>query len=201
MKRFFVTGITLIGLSACYTAPDIAPPPEISGNYVLDPEHASVIWTISHVGLSNFTARFDDISGDLAFDAENPQNSRIDIRIDPTSVNTGLPEFDETLAFKSQYFDANNHPDIRFVSTAIEITGKQSGLMTGDLLFRGQSHPVILDVTFNGAGKSFGHPGETLGFSAIGELDRTIWGLTTLKNFGIGEIVTLRIETEFNEVR
>ncbi len=201
MKRFFVTGLIAVLISACYTAPDTAPPAEISGNYQLDPEHASVTWTISHVGLSNFTARFDEISGTLAFDADNPENSRIDIRIDPASVSTGLPDFDETLANEAKYFDASNYPDIRFVSSEISVTGQQTGQVTGDLYFRGQSHPVTLEVTFNGAGKSFGHPGDTLGFSATGELDRTNWGLTTLKNFGIGEIVTLRIETEFNEIR
>jgi len=201
MKRFFVTGLISATLAGCYTAPNTAPPAEVSGNYRLDPQHASVTWTISHVGLSNFTARFDDISGTLAFDASNPENSRIDIRIDPASVSTGLPDFDDTLANEAKYFDAPNHPDIRFVSTDISVDGEQSGQVTGDLYFRGQSHPVTLDITFNGAGKSFGHPGETLGFSATGELDRTNWGLTTLKNFGIGEIVTLRIETEFNEIR
>jgi len=55
-------------------------------------------------------------------------------------------------------------------------------------------------VTYNGAGKSFGNPGKTLGFSATGELLRSDFGVGTfLTNFGIGDKVTLRIEAEFNE--
>jgi polyisoprenoid-binding protein YceI len=69
------------------------------------------------------------------------------------------------------------------------------------LTLRGVTKPVTLDVTYNGAGKSFGNPGATLGFSAIGKLTRSEWGMDYLTNFGIGDEVTLRIEAEFNEVQ
>ena len=199
--RFVFCIVSAFWLSGCYTAPDLAPRPEISGNYVLDPEHSSVIWSVSHVGLSNFTGRFDQIEGQLEFNSENPEQSKIFIQIDPTSVSTGLPDFDKTIGLKSDYFNGDEYPAIVFVSDSISITGENTGQISGDLQFRGRSHLFVLDVTYNGAGKSFGHPGETLGFSATGQLNRSDWGLTTLKNFGIGELVTLRIETEFNEAR
>jgi len=166
---------------------------------VLDPEHASVIWSINHAGLSNFQARFDSIKGSLSFDPNTPEGSQLDIIIDPKSVNTGLPDFDDTIATDSKYFDANTHTQIRFTATDITVTGDASGVITGDLTFRGVTKPVSLDVIFNGAGKSFGHPGDTLGFSAKGVIDRTEFGLTYLSNFGIGTDVKLRIEAEFNE--
>jgi polyisoprenoid-binding protein YceI len=193
--------IFILGIYGCHTVPDIAPSPEISGNYVLDPTHASVVWSLSHSGLSNYTARFDDISGTLNFDSANPENSRVHIRIDPASVSTGLPEFDQKLITDARYFDADNHPDIRFTSTAIETLSADEANITGDLFFRGKRQPVTLSVKFNGAGKSFGHPGDTLGFSATGVLSRSAFGLTYLSNFGIGDDVTLRIETEFNEIQ
>lgn len=186
-------------ITACHTLPSVAPAPEISGNYNLDPAHASVTWSVSHAGLSNYTARFDDIRGTLSFDSTASENSLVDIRIDPASVSTGLPEFDETIAYAAKYFDAKTHPEIRFVSTEITTISGDKGTITGDLTFRGQTQPVTLDVTYNGAGKSFGHPGETLGFSAKGRLKRSDFGLTYLTNFGIGDEVTLRIEAEFNE--
>lgn len=182
-------------------APSVAATAASPGNYVLDPAHASVAWSLSHAGLSNYTARFETISGSLNFNPEAPQTSSVDIRIDPASVKTGLPKFDETLAFERKYFDANTYPEIRFVSTsAISETG-DTGTVTGDLTFRGVTKPITLDVIYNGAGKSFGHPGDTLGFSATGTLTRSNFGLTTLTNFGIGDEVTLRIEAEFNEAQ
>jgi len=198
-KNLTISAITLISLAACYTPPSTAPLDLKAGNYVLDPEHASVIWSINHAGLSNFQARFDSIKGSLSFDPNTPEGSQLDIIIDPKSVNTGLPDFDDTIATDSKYFDANTHTQIRFTATDITVTGDASGVITGDLTFRGVTKPVSLDVIFNGAGKSFGHPGDTLGFSAKGVIDRTEFGLTYLSNFGIGTDVKLRIEAEFNE--
>lgn len=200
MKLFLLSAISGLFLWGCATPPDISPTAAPAGNYVLDPTHASVTWSLSHAGLSNFTARFDDISGTLDFDPDNPAQSRVDIKIDPKSVSTGLPSFDETLAESGNYFDSGTYPEIRFISTNIKLTSETTGLITGDLTLRGVTKPVMLKTTFNGAGKSFGNPGKTLGFSAKTEIMRSDWGmdyLITLAN--IGDKVTLRIEAEFNE--
>lgn len=191
----------LLMLSACFTPPQTTTSELKGGNYVLDPTHASVIWSLSHAGLSNYQARFDKIEGTLAFSPDNPANSVLDIRIDPKSVSTGLPDFDDTISTDSRYFDTDNFPEIKFVSTQINVSGEARASVTGDLTFRGVTKPVTLDVTFNGSGKSFGNPGDTLGFSATGTIDRTEFGLTYLSNFGIGSEVKLRIEAEFNEAQ
>ena len=201
MKHILMTALAFSVLSACATPPVIAPSAAPAGNYKLDPTHASVTWSLSHAGLSNYTARFDDISGALNFQSEAPQNSSVDIRIDPKSVSTGLPKFDEEIATSGNYFDANKFPEIRFVSTNIQITGETTGLITGDLTLKGVTKPVTLDVTFNGAGKSFGNPGKTLGFSATTKFLRSDYNMGHLVSFGIGDEVTLRIETEFNEAQ
>ena len=198
MKQIFFP-LSLLLLSACATAPvlDVAAAPE--GAYVLDPAHASVNWSLSHSGLSFYTARFDGISGALDFNPDAPTASKLDVRIDPNSVSTGDPDWDNKLATDGKYFDGNTFSEIRFVSTSAVKTSDNTGQVTGDLTLKGVTLPVTLDVTYNGAGKSFGHPGATLGFSAIGKIKRSDWGITTLTNFGIGDEVTLRIEAEFNE--
>jgi polyisoprenoid-binding protein YceI len=200
LTLFAFFAFAIAGLSSCATPPETSPLAAPAGDYTLDPTHTSVVWSLSHAGLSNYTARFDSVTGALTFDPQNPAQSRVDIRIDPNSVNTGLPEFDETLATSGRYFDSDNHPEIRFVSTGIKLTGNNTGLITGDLTLRGVTKPVTLETVFNGAGKSFGNPGETLGFSATTEIMRSEWGMTHLiKLANIGDKITLRIETEFNE--
>ena len=198
IHHIFITFMSAL-LASCFTPPVVTREPALAGNYVLDPAHASVVWSISHVGMSHYTARFDDISGTLSFDPLAPENSHVDIIIDPASVSTGDKEFDETIGRGGSYFNADKYPQIRFVSRSIKITGENTGEIIGDLTFRGKNLPVTLEVVFNGAGKSFGHSGKTLGFSASGTFMRSDFGLTTLKNFGIGDEITLRIETEFNE--
>lgn len=191
----------MVSLGAgCATAPVQVPSAAAPGNYVLDPAHASVTMTISHAGLSNYTMRFDDISGTLSFDPDAPQNSAVDIRINSASISTGLPDFDKTLTSESKYLDAGTYPQIAFTSTSVQKISDTRGTVTGDLTFRGVTKPITLDTTFNGAGKSFGHPGDTLGFSATGTVVRSDFGMTTLINFGIGDEVDLRIEAEFNQV-
>ena len=186
-------------MAGCYSPPQISPLAAPDGDYILDPAHASVIWSVKHVGLSNYTARFDTISGALTFDSENPENSRVDIVIDPNSVSTGDQEFDAEIATKSSFFDADTHKQIRFISTGIVTTGENTGLITGDLTFRGTTLPITLDTVFNGAGKSFGHAGKTLGFSAKTTLNRSDFGLDYLISFGVGDTISIVIETEFNE--
>lgn len=201
MIRLFTAFLIFIFLTACATPPVTTPSAAPAGNYRLDPTHASVTWSLSHAGLSNYTARFDTISGALNYDPDTPQNSSVDIRIDPKSVNTGLPKFDEEIATSGNFFDADKYPEIRFVSKDIKITGETTGLIMGDLTLKGLTKPVTLDVVFNGAGKSFGNPGKTLGFSATTKFKRSDYNMSHLIAFGIGDEITLRIETEFNEAQ
>jgi len=199
MKYAFLFAALLF--AACATTPVKIASEAPTGNFRLDPTHASVSWSLSHAGLSNYTARFNDISGALNFISSAPETSQVDIRIDPASVSTGLEKFDNELATSSNFFDSDNFPEIRFVSTYIKVTGETTGLITGDLTLKGVTKPVTLETTFNGAGKSFGNPGQTLGFSATGRFLRSDYGMGHLVAFGIGDEITLRIETEFNEAQ
>lgn len=41
-----------------------------SGAYTLDPNHATVLWKINHLGFSTFIGRFNDLEASLDFDPE-----------------------------------------------------------------------------------------------------------------------------------
>lgn len=175
------------------------PEPAPSGHYIADVAHTSVTWKISHFGLSNYTARFLMAKAVLDWNAENPTLSKLKVEIDPSSVRTDFPapqeeDFDRKIA-TDQAFLAGQ--PITFVAKTIEKTDDTHGRVTGDLTFRGQTHPVTMDVTFNGSFAK--HPMEKvakLGFSGTLVLDRTRWGL----DFAIpalGRDVSVTIETEF----
>ncbi len=173
-----------------------------SGLYELDKNHASLIWKVSHLGLSNYTARFTDFDIDIDFNAFEPAASRVRATIDPTSVETDFPEpekkdFDKELAMKESWFNAEQFPQITFMSTSVEKTGDNTGKVTGDLTFLGVTKPVTLDVVFN---KAIGnHPfanKPALGFSATTTIKRSYFGLTTYIP-QIGDEVEIIIEAEF----
>lgn len=162
-----------------------------SGHYVSEPTHTSLTWRIGHMGISQYTARFDKLSADLNFDSQNPTKSSVSASIDPLSVSTGLPKFDKEIG--EEFFMGK---EISFKSTSLVQTGPTSGKLNGDLTFRGVTKPVSLDVTFNGG---LVHPYAkvpAIGFSAHGFIKRSEFGLDKFIPM-ITDEVEIFIETEF----
>ncbi|MEO1329488.1 MAG: YceI family protein [Pseudomonadota bacterium] len=157
-----------------------------SGAYNLDPTHASVVFKVAHLGLSDYTARFTKFDIALNLDAENPANSTVTATIDPSSVETEYPgatDFNGEIANDAKFLNAGQFPEITFTSTSVEPTGDNTAKVTGDLSMLGATQPVTLDVVLNGALAN--HPfakKPAVGFTATGEFDRTVWGMAHLTN-------------------
>lgn len=206
MKKLLLTAAMISTFSFGALAQEIVPPSELpSGNYSLDKTHASLIWKVSHVGLSDYTARFTDFDADINYNPEDPTLSSVTVTINPMSIETDYPnaeekDFNAKLATGEEWFNAENFPEITFTSTKITMNeGDNTGKMRGDLTFLGVTKPVTLDVTFNGGylEKPFaGVP--AMGFSATGMIDRSEWGFDTYEP-GIGGDVEILIETEFHK--
>ncbi len=176
-----------------------------AGTYALDLSHGSLIFKVNHFGLSNYTARFERFDAKIEFDPKNIEKSKVTASVDPTSIHTAFPnpdkiDFDKELSTGEKWFNAGKFPAITFVSTKIEVTGENQGRMTGNLTMLGVTKPVELDVTFNGAYAKHPMAGfPEMGFSAIGTLKRSDWGLNTFVP-AIGDDVQVFIEGEFPKV-
>ncbi|MDP3868887.1 YceI family protein [Phenylobacterium sp.] len=197
------------------TPPAAAPPTvtntALPGAYIVDLDHTSVIFRVSHLGLSRYTARFTKVTGDLQFDPTNPAAMSVSVAIDPRSLETDYPDaakldFDAELAGPN-FLDAGKFPQMTFKSTNVETTGANTAKVTGDLSLRGVTKPVTLDVTFNGglAPNAMDPKGSRIGFSARGALKRSEFGMTygvpaPGSNFGVGDEVEVIIETEFTQI-
>jgi polyisoprenoid-binding protein YceI len=175
------------------------PPAELpAGAYRLDPEHATLLVKIDHLGFSQLVGRFDRFDATLDFDADDPGASRLSAEIDPASIDFNLPKFEQDLR-GSDWFDVSRFPQARFASREIEITGNNTGRVIGDLTLHGLTQPVTLDVTFNGGGDSLVTGRYTLGFAATGTLARSAFGLGAYAP-AVGDEVTLEIHAEFQRV-
>lgn len=215
MKKAFLFVITMAGLifaslsgvSAHSITSDALPQPGLheqmpAGLYTLDKKHSSLTWKVSHFGLSNYTARFTRFDAELMLDPQTPENSTLTANIDPTSIETDYPkttqsDFNKELAEKKEFFNTGAFPEITFVSKNIKRVGTNKGTVTGDLTFLGITKPLTLEVTFNNAFPE--HPlnkKPTLGFSAVGVLKRSDFGMEVYIP-AIGDEVTLLIEAEF----
>jgi polyisoprenoid-binding protein YceI len=173
-----------------------------AGVYKLDETHASLTWKVSHLGLSNYTARFTKMDADILLDPMDLANSKVIATIDPTSIKTDFPhvdkkDFDAQLINDAGWFNTTQFPKITYKSNKIEITGDNTAKMMGRVTFLGVTQPITLDVVFN---KALGnHPFKNkpaIGFSATGSLKRSDFGMNTyIPN--IGDNVDIIIEAEF----
>jgi polyisoprenoid-binding protein YceI len=172
------------------------------GKYALDLSHASVVWKVSHLGLSDYVARFANFDANIEFDPKNIENSVVTASIDPTSIQTAYPnaaekDFNQILATDEKWFNAGKFASIDFASNKIEMTGENTAIMQGELTFLGTTLPVSMDVTFNGAMQRQPFSGKpTMGFSAVTTIERSKWGMTQYVP-NIGDSVEVMIEGEF----
>ena len=119
---------------------------QAAGTYNFDKGHTKILFFWNHLGMSNQSARFDDFDGTVVFDPEKLENSKVDVTIKTASVDTDVPAFDDHLK-SADFFNAEKHPEITFVSTAVRKTGQETGQVVGDLTINGVTKPVTLDVT------------------------------------------------------
>jgi polyisoprenoid-binding protein YceI len=183
-----------------------------AGTYNLDLSHASLIWRVSHFGLSKYTGRFTDFSATLNFNPDEPSATSLTATINPLSVETDYPgnyvathpesgfqSWNEDLARNPRWFNGAEFPQITFTTTSITPLTASTGKVTGELAFRGASVPVTLDVTYNGVTQFRWAPDtDVIGFSARGTLKRSDFGMEHLQG-PIGDEVEIIIEAEFRE--
>lgn len=180
-------------------APRVNPNPTAlkPGNYELDRDHAALLFKVGHLGFSKFIGRFERFDVSLEFDQDQPENSKVEAVIDMTSLDIGNDDFANTL-MGPNWFDANQFPETLFRSTQIEITGENTGLMTGDLTMHGVTRPVTMDIIFNGGGNDRLRGAYVIGLSARAEIDRREFGVDRFRGF-VSDTVELEIEAEFKK--
>jgi polyisoprenoid-binding protein YceI len=172
-----------------------------TGSYANDPAHTRFLWRIPHLGLSNYTARMNDVEIVLEFDAENPESSTVMATIDPKSVDTayqGEEDFDAKISNNEAILNSNEHPTIEFVSRRVVQTGPDTLNVEGDLTLLGVTRPAVLEARLTGSTDS--HPfarAPAMGFMASAVVDRTEFGLDFLSGEALGDEIEIEIQTEF----
>lgn len=88
---------------------------------------------------------FRKFDASLAFDPDVPAAARGQLRIDLSSVDTGLREVNDEV-MSVQWFDVRRHPDARFEMRQIQSQGGGRFQVNGVLSIRGISQPVIVNT-------------------------------------------------------
>src|SRR5262249_6122255 len=90
-----------------------------TSTWTVDPMHVEMGFAVRHRMVSTVRGRFGAVSGTVTLDDGNPNAAKIDVTIDVNSIDTRQEQRDAHLR-SPDFFDAANHPSMRFVSTRIE---------------------------------------------------------------------------------
>ncbi|GAB2915637.1 MULTISPECIES: YceI family protein [Streptomyces] len=141
--------------------PDAAPAPErvslrsarqlelpVPGTWMFDPPHTAIRFIAKHVGMAHVHGRFERFEGGLQV-AQDVTESRVHVRIDASSINTGNNTRDKHLR-SADFLDVERFPHIDFTSHRFAYRGGSKWTLQGTLTMHGVSRSVALDTTYLG---------------------------------------------------
>lgn len=107
---------------------------DYSTEWEIDKAHSAINFTINHF-FTPVDGTFDDYEAAVLFNPEDLENSSIDVTIPVESINTRNDRRDGHLA-SEDFFNAEEWPNITFVSNTIEQTGENQFVAKGELTIR-----------------------------------------------------------------
>ena len=162
--------------------------------YVLDASHSQIVFTYNHLGFSTTTSMYSGFDGEIMMDAEAPANSSVSVSFPVMDLITGWQARSDHF-MSEDFFGAAEGDMVTFESTGIEVTGEDTGLITGDLTMNGVTKSVVLDAKLNQRGD---HPMANkpwAGFDATASVLRSDFNLGKFAPF-VGDEVQINISVE-----
>jgi polyisoprenoid-binding protein YceI len=146
-----------------------------TSSWTPDTAHSAVDFSILHLGISKVRGHFVVSGGEVVWNDADITKSKVNIKIDTSSVDTGVAMRDADLK-SDVFFDVARFPAGTFTSTSIKKTG--AGLsIAGDLTIHGITKPVTLAVEAPTGPVTGMDKKQHMGFSATTTIDRTAFNL------------------------
>jgi len=162
--------------------------------YQLDPDHTYPSFEADHIGgLSVWRGKFDRSQGTVTLDRA-ARTGTVEVTTEIASVHTGSTKLDQNLQAE-QFFDASKFPEAAYKGT-IRFKGDKPVSVVGNLTMHGVTRPLTLDID---SFRCMPHPmlkREVCGVDAVGEFDRSDFGIDFGKTYGFGMKTRLLISAE-----
>ena len=164
--------------------------------FAIDNDHTSIVFAVSHYGISYTYGRFNKCSGAFEMINGEPGQGGFDFVIESKSVDTNSIERDDHLR-GPDFFDVEQFPQINFKTTAFQKVGSEYRVK-GDLKMLGETRPVELSIRMVGAGKGpFGN--DRVGFFTKFTIKRSDFGMETMLG-SIGDKISITFSFEGKRV-
>ncbi|MBB1268950.1 YceI family protein [Shewanella sp. SR44-3] len=189
----------ILPLSGCISliAPKVTP--ELAalkpGQYKLDPNHASLVFKIEHLGLSTYVGRFNQLNANLDFTPDNMAAAKLEAEVDIASIDVNNLKLEQTLQ-NSTWFDSEQFPKAYFISESVSASDNGEFVFHGKLTLHGITRPVSFNARFHGGADNWMTGKYTLGFSAYGSIKRADFDMASYIPI-VGNDVQLEIHAEF----
>lgn len=168
----------------------------------IDPAHSEIQFKVKHLMITTVTGYFRKF--DLIVETEDEdftKAKKIEFTADASSIDTNSEQRDTHLR-SADFFDVEKFGEIRFTGKALERSGDDYKL-TGDLVIRGVSKAVTVDVSFGGI--VVDPYGQTkAGFEVTGRISRKEFGLVWNAMTEAGQVVVsddIRLLCEIQLIR
>lgn len=161
-----------------------------------DQVHSSLEFSVKHLMVSKVKGTFENYDVVATGDANDLSTLQVEATIDASSINTKNADRDGHLK-SADFFDTENYPEIKFVST--KITDNE---ITGNLTIKDQTHEETFHLESNGISKNPMDGSMVTGFVVSGSINREKYGLTwnqTLETGGVmvSKEVKFEVSAEF----
>lgn len=170
--------------------------------WTVDPAHSEIQFKVKHLMITTVTGYFSNYSIEVETAGEDfTTASNILFTADVNSISTNNAQRDTHLK-SAEFFDAENHSQIRFEGRKFEKSGDGYKLQ-GDLTIRGVTKSVTVNVEY--AGIVTDPYGNTkAGFTVDGKISRKEFGLTWNAVTEAGQVVVsdeIRVHCEIQLVK
>jgi len=141
----------------------------MTGTYTADPVHSSLGFSVRYQGVSVFRGTLTEVDAKLV-------DGRLEGTAPVESISITTPETFRAHVLGAEFFDVRAHPEVKFVSTALDIEAHGRARVSGDLTIKGVTNPVHATGTWTApATDAFGNTRANIALEAV--IDRTEWGI------------------------
>jgi polyisoprenoid-binding protein YceI len=175
----------------------ITAPTTLTGEYTIDPGHSRIGFVARHAMVTKVRGSFNEFDGTGYFDADDPTKSHVELTIKAASIDTRNADRDAHLR-SNDFFDMEQHPEITFVSSAVDQVDHDTFRVTGDLTIKDVTRPVTIDFQHTGSAID-PYENYRIGFEGQATVNRKDWGVSWNAALDAGgvlvsEKVTLELE-------
>jgi len=139
--------------------------PLLAGSYNADPVHSSFGFAVRYQGVSLFKGTLADVTATL-------NDGRLEGAAKVESISIRTPDQFRQHVLSAEFFDAENHPEVTFTSSDLDLREDGTATVAGELTIKGITRPVTATGTWIApAADAFGNSRGHLNLEAV--VDRT----------------------------